>query len=188
MRLNVSELVGSNICAGAQGGRELLLKLLAATNQDPATAQPVFLDFASIDVATVSFLRESALAYRNVMRDRRSSFYPVIANPNEAVKEELIETVRAKGDVLLTCTLSPSGHVSQQATLGQLEPKQKIVFDLISERGGTDATELQREFGAVEGVKQTAWNNRLASLASAGLVVEVNQGRSKRYRPLLEGV
>jgi len=41
-----------------------------------------------------------------------------------------------------------------------------------------------REHGESEGVKQTAWNNRLAALAGLGLVVELSQGRAKRYRPL----
>jgi hypothetical protein len=31
---------------------------------------------------------------------------------------------------------------------------------------------------------QTAWNNRLSALATLGLVVELSQGRAKRYRPL----
>ena len=187
MRLNILNLVGSPVCAGAANGRDLLIKLLAATNQEPSQPEPLFLDFAEVEVATVSFLRESVLAYRNITRDRRSSFYPVVANANPAVLEELDETVRSRGDVLLTCQLDASDAVTATATLGRLEPKQQAVFDFILERGGTDATELQREFGVSEGVKQTAWNNRLAALASAGLVVEVSHGRSKKYRPLFEG-
>jgi len=45
-----------------------------------------------------------------------------------------------------------------------------------------------REYGEREGVKQTAWNNRLVSLAALGLIVEITQGRAKRYKPLFEGV
>jgi hypothetical protein len=37
-------------------------------------------------------------------------------------------------------------------------------------------------------VKQTAWNNRLSALAMSGLVVELSEGRSKRYKPMFEGV
>ena len=61
----------------------------------------------------------------------------------------------------------------------------KLTFDLVSERGETDAAELMREYGANEKpIAQTAWNNRLASLTSLGLLVESSQGRAKRYRPL----
>jgi hypothetical protein len=42
-----------------------------------------------------------------------------------------------------------------------------------------------RDYGESEKTKvQTAWNNRLASLAGLGLVVELSQGRAKRYRSL----
>ena len=34
--------------------------------------------------------------------------------------------------------------------------------------------------------KATAWNNRLASLAAKGLIVEESRGRAKYYRPVLE--
>ncbi len=72
--------------------------------------------------------------------------------------------------------------------LGELDPKQRLTFDLVHERGETDAGALMRDFGESEGVKHTtAWNNRLASLAALGLIIEQSQGRSKRYRPLFEG-
>jgi hypothetical protein len=41
-----------------------------------------------------------------------------------------------------------------------------------------------RNYGESEGVQQTAWNNRLAGLANLGLIVELSQGRARRYRPL----
>jgi hypothetical protein len=40
----------------------------------------------------------------------------------------------------------------------------------------------------VEAVGATAWNNRLTSLAAKSLVVEILQGRTKKYRPVLEVV
>jgi len=74
--------------------------------------------------------------------------------------------------------------VSDPVLLGNLDPKQQLAFDLVNQRGETDATELMRDFG--EGLKSaTGWNNRLASLAALGVVIEVSQGRSKRYRPVL---
>ncbi len=69
--------------------------------------------------------------------------------------------------------------------LGDLDPKQRVTFDLVCERGETDAAELMRQYGGTK--TQTAWNNRLAALAALGLVVEMSQGRAKRYKPLLQG-
>jgi hypothetical protein len=54
-------------------------------------------------------------------------------------------------------------------------------------RQETDAAELMREHRETKAVKQTAWNNRLSALANMGLVVELSEGRAKRYRSLLAG-
>jgi hypothetical protein len=58
-----------------------------------------------------------------------------------------------------------------------------MTFEIVYQHGETDAGELMRKND--DGLKHTtAWNNRLSSLASMGLIMEVSRGRSKRYRPL----
>ena len=90
----------------------------------------------------------------------------------DEVREELEEMLRPRGDVLMTCLSRPYWPRLQPALIGDLDPKQKLTFDLVCERGETDAGGLMKEYGESEGVKQTAWNNRLVSLAALGLVVE----------------
>ena len=88
----------------------------------------------------------------------------------------------------MLCTLNREGIPGSPRLLGALEPKQRITFDLVKELGETDAGELMRTAKGTEEVGQTAWNNRLASLSRLGLLMELNHGRVKRYRPLtLEG-
>jgi hypothetical protein len=88
----------------------------------------------------------------------------------------------------MVCVLTNDDRVENAELLGELNPKQKATFDLIQERGETDAGELMRDYGKEHGVTQTtAWNNRLASLATLGIVVEIAQGRNRRYRPLFKG-
>lgn len=188
MRLNVVELSGSTILAGAVAGRELLSALLTASATEPASPDLLFLDFKKIEVATASYLRESIVAFRDAIRGRRSNFYPVIANPNEAVRDELIELMRLRNDVCMSCTLDADGFVASVVPIGDLDPKQRITFNLVQEHGETDAAELMRDYGEREHTTtQTAWNNRLTSLAARGLVVEITQGRNKRYKPLFQG-
>lgn len=187
MKLSLKELAGTNVLAGALAGRRLLGELLGKSENEPAGPEPVFLDFSGIDVATASFLRESVLAFRDFVRSRRSNLYPVIANANQVVRDELIELVRLRGDVLMTCTIDHAGEVKGVGHIGDLDPKQQVTFELVRQHGETDASELMREYGEGEGVKQTAWNNRLAALADRGLVVETSRGRAKRYKPLFEG-
>ena len=185
MKISVRDLGGTPVLAGAVSGRAMLGQLLVAVGAEPERPEPVFLDFAGVEVATASFLRESVLAFRDAVRGGHSNFYPVIANANEAVREELALLLRVRGDALMACALAEGGAVSAAAPLGDLDPKQRFTFDLVRERGETDAGTLMRDFGESEGVtRTTAWNNRLAALAALGLVVEESQGRAKRYRAL----
>jgi hypothetical protein len=186
MRIRLTEVGGSNVLAQAAGGRAVLRKLLVASDVEPDGPQPVFLDFEAVDVATSSFLRESVLGFRDATRTRRSNLYPLVCNVNAAVKEDLVEMLRLRGDAMLSCNLSDAGAVSAIELLGALDPKHRRTFDLVMQLGETDAGTLMRDYGEDEAVSRTAWNNRLATLAGLGLVVEVSQGRAKRYKPVLQ--
>jgi hypothetical protein len=173
------------VLAGAITGRRARAKLLEHTAAEPAQPEPVFLDFQNVEVATASYLREAVLSFRDEVRQRRSNLYPVIANASDLVTEELRVLVMPRGDVLMLCSLDESGKPHQHRLIGELDPKQRITFDLVQKRGETGAAELMREYGKREKTTaQTAWNNRLSALANLGLVVELSQGRAKRYRPL----
>lgn len=189
MKISMKKVGGSEILAGYLNGRNALTRLLEQTAVEPNGPQMVFLDFSDVEVATASFLRESVLAFRNIVRGRRSGFYPVISNANEPVHDELMELLGSRGDVMMGCVLSGDESVGDAAPIGDLDPKQRVTFDLVREHGETGAGELMRDYGESEQLKNaTAWNNRLASLASLGLVVEISEGRTKRYRPLFGGV
>jgi len=187
MRILMRELAEGDlhVLAGALTGRKMLAKLVELTGQEPDQPEPVFLDFEGVEVATASFLRESVLSFRDNVRRRRSNFYPVIANASDLIADELKVLLVPNGKVLMLCSLDKSGEPHEPRLAGELDPKQRVTFDLVRQRGETDAAELMREYGKRENTTvQTAWNNRLTSLASLGLLVELSQGRAKRYRPL----
>jgi hypothetical protein len=186
MMINIRKEAATEILSGANRGQDLFLRLLRYEVQIE-NPQPLFLDFKGVEIATASFLRESVVALRDVLRARRSHAYLVVANANAGVIDELAEVVRSRGGVLMTCLVGSDSKISKLKVLGSLDVKQQLTLDLVTEKGETDAGELSREFQA-EDVKPTAWNNRLASLVSLGLIMEISQGRSKRYRPLLQGV
>ena len=188
MKISLIKLCRTPVLAGAVNGRIALNQLLEQTVVEPASPGPVFLDFSGIDVATASFLRESVFAFRTIIRGRHSGFYPVVANANEVVRDELMELLRWQSDALMICTLAKDGDVVNPSPLGKLDPKQRLTFNLVREHGETDAGSLMRSYGESEGLKHTtAWNNRLAALAARGLVIEQSHGRAKRYRPLFQG-
>lgn len=186
MRIGMATLIeeSGSVLAGAPNGRRALAKLMEQTSRELAVPEPIYLDFANVEIATASFLREAVLAFRDTVRGRRSNLYPIVANANQMIVDELTLLITSYRDVLMSCCLSAEGVTSKPALIGNLDPKQRLTFDLVSQCGETDASELMRVHGAEEGVKQTAWNNRLAALAALGLVFEMSQGRAKRYRPL----
>ncbi len=185
-RLSFLKLGGAEVLAGALSGQALFRALLDHTPSKPTAPQIVFLDMDGVAVATSSLLRESVLAYREHLRRHRPLLYPVVANANAAVDEELEAVLDALGaGALIACTLASDGSVTNPRLVGKLDPKQDVTYQQVLARGETDARELERE--QQDRVSVTAWNNRLAALAALGVVVEVNHGRAKRYRPVLAG-
>jgi hypothetical protein len=185
-KIPMAELAGSNVLAKAAAGRTALRKLLEVTEAEPNGAAPAFLDFTDVDAATSSFLRECVLGFRDATRMRRSHFYPVISNADEGVEDELNYLLAGRGEAMLACDLSRKNKVTRLHLLGQLDPKHRQTFDLVMHHGETDAGSLMRDYGEDEAVTRTAWNNRLATLSSMGLVIEVSHGRAKRYMPVLQ--
>jgi hypothetical protein len=184
MYIGMRDLTAKEVLAGALTGRSTLQALLERINGASKTPEIVFVDFSGIEIATASFLRESILEFRDIVRRRWPNYYPVVANANESIIEELSILLEAQRDVLALCEMGNASTPHSARLIGTLEPKQQLTFDLVQQLGDADAGELMQAANATENVGQTAWNNRLASLCRLGLLMEHSQGRAKRYRPL----
>lgn len=161
---------------------------VSALEQFPELAEPslVLLDFTGVDLATSSYLSEVLVPLREHLRHRRQPGYTVAANMNEKVSEEVEELLRRSGDAFLACATDASGHITDVQLCGKLDEKLQETLKLVSRKRETTAAQLHEESRAVDTIGATAWNNRLASLAAKSLVVEILQGRTKKYRPVLE--
>ncbi len=159
------------ILAGRLAGKRAFA---AALEHFPEMAEPslVLLDFNGVALATSSYLSEVLLPLRDHLRLRRHPGYTVAANLSDKVREEIEEMLRRSGDAFLTCATDASGHITDVQLCGKLDDK--------------TAAQLHEESRRIDMVGATAWNNRLASLAAKSLVVEILQGRTKKYRPVLE--
>lgn len=185
-RIFLREWLDNDVLAGAICGRRLFERLLVDATAELDVPIVLLLDFEGIEVATASFLRESVFALKTRLREDRSAFYPVVTNANEVVLEEFATLAAARTDVFLICDVLSDGAPNKARLLGRLDPKQKRAFDLVNAHGETNANELAARYGEKEGVAQpTAWNNRLAALHAKSVVVELQEGRSKRYRPVI---
>lgn len=186
MILNIKELNhNSDIASGSLNGKQVLAKAIPFITKSSGP-QLLLLDFSGISVATCSFLRESVLGIRNYCHSANTNFYPIVSNPNNDVYEELQTLLDSVSDAFLSCSLN-KGQISNIQLIGSLEEKQKMTYQAVLEIGDSEAGELLQKF-QTEGIGITGWNNRLASLAAKGLLMEIKKGRRKIYRPLVEGV
>jgi hypothetical protein len=186
MRFAFDPFAADQVLATSQLGKKVFAALAGAI---PAPPDPtlLYLDFAHIEVATTSFLRDSVVAFRNHARSHLGTVYPVIANAGAGVREELHEFLRSRGDALVACMLDAQERPSHPEVIGQLDGKQLATLRAVIVAAETDAVELGKEFPAEE-IGTTAWNNRLAALSAKGLLIETSAGRAKRYRPVLENL
>lgn len=186
VRTSLLQISDSPVLAGAVNGKIAFAEMIKGIPDDSVVPQPLFLDFGGIDVATASYIRESVFSLKAYLRAKNSSYYPVVANANTDVWEEVSVIANAKNDVVVTCDLADDDTVTNVALIGNLDPKQQMTFELVLKFAEVDANYLMEKFGEAEKTKSTtAWNNRLASLASRGIIREYTKGRSKYYRPLL---
>lgn len=187
MRIDIAEIGSAPVLSGAVNGKAAFAALVKIVDHEPTEPVPLFLDFRNIDTATASYLRESVFALKTYMRTTNSKYYPVVANINDEVWDEMALVAALKSDVIMSCELDKRDRVLKAELIGDLDPKQKMTFDVVRDSDQVDANGLMEKFGEAEKTKgTTAWNNRLAALVARGVIREFVQGRAKSYRPLLK--
>ena len=173
------------VLAGRLSGKRAFIKALERL---PEMTEPtlVLLDFRGVDLATSSYLSEVLLPLRDHLRLRHPPGYAVAANLSERVREEIEEMLRRTSEALLTCITDANEPISNVQLCGRLDEKLEETLALVSCKRETTAAQLHAESREADSVGSTAWNNRLTSLSAKSLIVEILQGRTKKYRPLLE--
>jgi hypothetical protein len=185
VRISMLKAGSEPILAGRLSGQRTFV---AALEQLPELIEPalVVLDFKGVALATSSYLSAVLIPLRDHLRLRRQPGYAIAVNLSEKVREEVDEMLRRSGEVFLTCAMDAGGQISCVELCGKLDEKLEETLKLVTRKRETTAAQLHEE--SLDPVGATAWNNRLASLAAKSLVVEILQGRTKRYRPVLEVV
>jgi hypothetical protein len=185
--VNVARPEDGPVLAGKLDGKRAFVRLVEEIS---ATMEPslVVLDFAGVEIATSSFLSEAVVHFRDHLRLGRAPSYLAVANLSAKVFEELDELLSRSSDALIACKLSDERQICAPELLGRLEPKLRETFDLVQRKGETNAVELHSESQHTDQIGPTAWNNRLNLLSAKSLLLEIPQGRTKMFRPLLEVV
>lgn len=184
--VEVRDLYGSATLAGSINGASFFPKMLQATAGASRDSVVAF-DLKKIDLVTASFFRAAFMAYRDHARSAMS-LYPLIANANAATKEEAAFFAESANDALVFATLTKSGELVSPVVLGKLDDKQEKTLSALAKLKEADARQLLERYPERPPVSPAAWSNRLASLAAKGIVVERLEGRTKKYRPIIEGI
>lgn len=186
IRFHMLSIARKTTLAGTAMGRQMLANLIAETQ--PVTAPALaYLDFAGVDIATGSFLREAVLGFRDFSRNAIGTLYPVLANANAVIEDELSVYLKGRNDAIWSCSLDNDMTVTNQHILGELDSTQIATLSLVSKYQPTSAPELTR-MRPTEGIGATAWNNRLAALAAKGLLMELKEGKTKMFTPVMETI
>lgn len=177
---------GRATLAGSAMGRQMLAQLIEKTGpmEEPTIA---FLDFADVDIATGSFLREAVMGFRDFCRNAAGMIYPVVANANLAIEEELATYLRGRNDAIWACKLNSEGQATDPHILGELDGGQMSTIQIIGQHHPISAPELAK-LRPGDKIGTTAWNNRLATLSAKGMLREVRHGKTKLFSPVMETI
>lgn len=180
--LDVGALAAQKVLTGVSGGQRALATLgnaLAAHDPDMV----LVLDFQAIEVLGGSALRHLLQGVRQHPNCARAAV--VLANLSDTNLEEA-ELVAEATRLPYISAASVDGDVTNPVVRGPLDLKVARTLQLVLEAGEADAqtvSQLSNEPGVV-----TAWNNRLVTLHSMGLLRERKAGKRKFYSPVIGGL
>lgn len=177
----VSALSPSASLAGAADGAVWFQE--ARPRVDAANHGLLVIDFTGIQLATVSWLREGALALCKYAAAIRPEVRLAAAGLSPLVREELEVALEATGTMLIAADLGSKSQLIHPLILGRADPALCDTLQAVEGQAEFDATFVCR---ALPGVGLSAANNRLAALEAKGILTSERRGRSRVYRPLLE--
>lgn len=184
--LEIRDLSGDGTLAGAASGQAFFSKLVEAVKEVPRDGV-VALSFSKTDIVTASFFRSAFRAFRDYAR-AELRLYPVFANANAATREEIAFFADGSNDAFVLATLGKDGRLRSPLILGKLDEKQALTLRALADLGEADAGELRKAYPQEPPVSSAAWSNRLAVLSAKGFIIERLVGRTKKFRPIIEGL
>jgi len=184
--LNVFATLGSSDIIGASAGKRAALRLIDAVGAAPGSAW-LALDFNDIDMVSASAAREAFLTDFTKHLHSHATL-PVYLNLNSEALDEIVFAATALGIPLVTAARMEVGEPAGLTIRGAIDAKQLHTLRVVAELGEADASAAHNLTQADSGLGITAWNNRLANLASVRLLRERKSGKTKYYSLPLKGL
>lgn len=164
-------------------GKKHYARLCELLSESPA-GETALLDFSSVETVTGSWINEALVPLVRWAADERNDLYMVLLNVDPSWLDEL----QMVAEWTYTCFLVSQSKTPDVASLvGSLDVGQQTTLNAVIETEQVTGAELER-LRPDEGIKATAWNNRLKDLFEKRLIRRERRGREKVYSPVVSEI
>lgn len=176
-QIRVAEQLGT-VLQGRPLGRKHYPRLCDMLTDVPS-GDVALLDFADVEIVTGSWINEALVPLVRWAADERNDIFPVFLNFDTAWLDEL----QMVAEWTHNCFLVARGKTlpKEARLVGNLDVGQKATLVAVVEGAEVTGAALDGQ----EGVKGTAWNNRLKDLYGKRLIRRVKRGREQVYSPVV---
>lgn len=193
------QIIGSPKAIGSPAGEQLFGVACSRLQSEPPTelGTVVVVDLHRVSLATTSYVKAGLLSLTLAGQrhaDRATSglldsvgpsplnVYPVFANADVEVLDTLQEVYAGRGLPFISAQLA-DGAIVGAKICGFLDEALARTMRLIRGRELVTALDLAAEF-STEGIKPTAWNNRLNDLWRLRLLRRFKRGKAWWYQTI----
>jgi hypothetical protein len=176
-QIRISEQLGTPFLQGRPLGRKHYARCCELLADVPA-GDVALLDFTDVEIVTGSWINEALVPLIRWAADERNDIFPVFMNFDPLWVDEL----QMVAEWTHTCFLVARGKYMPKSAIlvGSLDVGQKAT--LLAVVRGKEVTGAALD--GQEGVRGTAWNNRLKDLYEKRLVRREKRGREQFYSPI----
>jgi hypothetical protein len=176
--IRIAEQLGAAFLQGRPLGRKHYPRLCELLADVPA-GDIALLDFAEVEIVTGSWINEALVPLLHWAADERNGIFPVILNFNS----EWLDELQMVAEWTHNCFLVARGKSLPKSAIlvGSLDVGQKAT--LLAVVNGEEVTGAALD--GQEGVRGTAWNNRLKDLFQKRLIRREKRGREQIYFPVV---
>jgi hypothetical protein len=170
----VVRLLGTAMLQGRPLGRKHYPRLCEAL-ADVTPGDIAVLNFADIEIVTGSWINEALVPLLRWAADERNNIFPVMLNFDPASLDEL----QMVAEWTHNCFLVAGGNTPPKSArlVGNLDVGQKATLATVVHGNEVTGAALDGR----DGVKATAWNNRLKDLHQKRLLRREKRGREQVY-------
>ncbi len=159
MKVDMAKAFGTQL-QGRPLGRKHFARLCELLSEAP-TGEVVLLDFAKVDLVTGSWVDAALVPLFRWAADERNDVFPILCNASPNWLDDLALVAEWTHQVYLVA--EGSGQPERATLVGSLDFAQRRTLEALLELHEGTGASLERQ-RPEEGVKPTAWNNRLRDL------------------------